>query len=121
MRLLFNDDFTKILASLIVSIISAVSLRASSIIKQRREDKKARAKNEEELNTLKKSSLRGEYLAIFNSREFSIEEKYKMTRQIYHDYKALSGNHYMDELDMKLVGMYLTNKRQSKGQHDEKE
>lgn len=65
---------------------------------------------EKEFAQLKLSSLRGEYLSIFNSKEFSIDEKYRMTREIYQDYKQLSGNHYMDELDMKLVSKYLEGK-----------
>lgn len=114
MRLLFNDDVIRVIASLIVAIVSGVSIRVSQIAKKNREDKILQHRQETELTQLKLSSLRGEYLSIFNSKEFTIEEKYRMTREIYQDYKQLSGNHYMDELDLKLVSKYLEDKRNKK-------
>lgn len=51
----------------------------------------------------KRSSLRSEYLQIYNSTEFSLEEKWEMTRPIVKEYfDVLQGNHYIHGLDKKL-------------------
>lgn len=51
----------------------------------------------------KRSSLRSEYLLIYNSREFTTEEKWSMTRNIVDEYfNNLNGNHYIHSLDNKL-------------------
>ena len=62
----------------------------------------------------KRSTLRCEYLSVYNSQFLSIEEKYNFTRVIYVDYKRLEGNHYIDELDDKLVSAYLVWKKENK-------
>ena len=52
----------------------------------------------------KRSSLRSEYLQIYNSTEFSSEEKWKMTRPLVDEYfHKLNGNHYIHGLDKKLL------------------
>lgn len=51
----------------------------------------------------KRSSLRSEYLQIYNSKEFTTEEKWDMTRDIVDEYfNKLNGNHYIHSLDSKL-------------------
>lgn len=51
----------------------------------------------------KRSSLRTEYLQIYNSTEFTTEEKWEMTRDIVDEYfNKLNGNHYIHSLDSKL-------------------
>lgn len=51
----------------------------------------------------KRSSLRSEYLQIYNSTEFSLEEKWEMTRPLVNEYfHKLNGNHYIHGLDKKL-------------------
>ena len=51
----------------------------------------------------KRSSLRSEYLQIYNSKEFTTEEKWSMTREIVDEYfNKLHGNHYIHSLDVKL-------------------
>lgn len=51
----------------------------------------------------KRSSLRSEYLQIYNSKEFTTLEKWEMTRPIIEEYLIkLNGNHYIHSLDAKL-------------------
>lgn len=51
----------------------------------------------------KRSSLRSEYLQIYNSNEFTVQEKYDMTRPLINEYiNELGGNHYIHGLDSKL-------------------
>ena len=52
----------------------------------------------------KRSSLRSEYLQIYNSIEFSSKEKWEMTRPLVDEYfHRLNGNHYIHGLDEKLL------------------
>lgn len=51
----------------------------------------------------KRSSLRSEYLQIYNSKDFTDLEKWEMTRPIIEEYfDKLNGNHYIHSLDSKL-------------------
>lgn len=51
----------------------------------------------------KRSSLRSEYLQIYNSKEFTVTEKWNMTRPLVDEYfNKLQGNHYIHGLDTKL-------------------
>lgn len=51
----------------------------------------------------KRSSLRSEYLQIYNSKEFTVVEKWNMTRPLVDEYfNKLQGNHYIHGLDTKL-------------------
>ena len=51
----------------------------------------------------KRSSLRSEYLQIYNSHDFTVEEKWEMTRPLVDEYFGnLKGNHYIHGLDEKL-------------------
>lgn len=51
----------------------------------------------------KRSSLRSEYLQIYNSKDFTNLEKWEMTRPIIEEYfNKLDGNHYIHSLDAKL-------------------
>ena len=51
----------------------------------------------------KRSSIRTEYLQIYNSTEFTEKEKWEMTRPIVKEYfDELQGNHYIHGLDKKL-------------------
>lgn len=52
---------------------------------------------------VKRSSLRSEYLQIYNSKEFTVTEKWNMTRPLVDEYfNKLQGNHYIHGLDTKL-------------------
>lgn len=55
----------------------------------------------------KRSSLRSEYLQIYNSHEFTVKEKWEMTRPLVKEYfDNLKGNHYIHGLDKKLETLY---------------
>lgn len=59
----------------------------------------------------KRSSLRSEYLQIFNSHDFTVEEKWEMTRPLVSEYfDNLQGNHYIHGLDKKLEALYTKEK-----------
>lgn len=51
----------------------------------------------------KRSALRNEYLSIYNSPMFTLEQKYGMTREIIRDYERLNGNHYLHALDKAMA------------------
>ena len=55
----------------------------------------------------KRSSLRSEYLQIYNSHDFTVQEKWEMTRPLVKEYfDNLQGNHYIHGLDKKLETLY---------------
>lgn len=63
----------------------------------------------------KRSSLRSEYLQIYNSHDFTIEEKWEMTRPLVNEYFGnLQGNHYIHGLDEKLEKLYTKEKSSGK-------
>lgn len=62
----------------------------------------------------KRSSLRSEYLQIYNSHDFTVAEKWTMTRPLVKEYfDSLQGNHYIHGLDSKLEELF--NKEKSSG------
>lgn len=63
----------------------------------------------------KRSSLRSEYLQIYNSKEFTVTEKWNMTRPLVDEYfNKLQGNHYIHGLDTKLESLYEKEKQRGK-------
>ena len=60
------------------------------------------AENYEMLKSTKRSSLRSEYLQIYNSTVLTNKQKYDITRDLVETYTNLNGNHYIHELDSKL-------------------
>lgn len=63
----------------------------------------------------KRSSLRSEYLQIYNSHDFTVAEKWEMTRPLVSEYfNTLQGNHYIHGLDEKLEGLYEKEKNSGK-------
>lgn len=63
----------------------------------------------------KRSSIRAEYLQIYNSHDFTVEEKWKMTRPLVDEYFGnLQGNHYIHGLDEKLEKLYTKEKSSGK-------
>lgn len=55
----------------------------------------------------KRSSIRSEYLQIYNSHDFTVTEKWEMTRPLVSEYFGnLQGNHYIHGLDEKLEKLY---------------
>lgn len=74
----------------------------SKIDKLKQKDELEFEENYEMLKSTKRSSLRSEYLQIYNSTEFTNKQKYEMTRDLVETYTNLGGNHYIHELDSKL-------------------
>lgn len=67
----------------------------------------------------KRSSLRSEYLQIYNSHDFTVEEKWEMTRPLVDEYFSnLQGNHYIHGLDEKLEKLY--EKEKNRGNNRQK-
>ena len=65
----------------------------------------------------KRSSLRSEYLQIYNSHDFTVQEKWEMTRPLVTEYfDNLQGNHYIHGLDKKLETLY--NKERVSGKEE---
>lgn len=63
----------------------------------------------------KRSSLRSEYLQIYNSKDFTVVEKWNMTRPLVDEYfNKLQGNHYIHGLDTKLEELYEKEKQSGK-------
>ncbi len=63
----------------------------------------------------KRSSLRSEYLQIYNSHDFTVAEKWEMTRPLVDEYFGnLQGNHYIHGLDEKLEALYEKEKNSGK-------
>lgn len=60
------------------------------------------AQNYDMLKSTKRSSLRSEYLHIYNSTLLTYKQKYDITRDLIETYETLEGNHYIHELDSKL-------------------
>lgn len=64
---------------------------------------------------VKRSSIRSEYLQIYNSHEFTVTEKWEMTRPLVDEYFGnLQGNHYIHGLDEKLEKLYTKEKSSGK-------
>lgn len=119
-RLLMDE---KVLTGLSLFIIALISLLTRSVntyiekVKKEKEEDVARQQryaNEQndKLNSIKRSILRSEYLAIYNSTEFTYDEKYIMTRHIITDYQKLRGNTYIKELDAKLASKVIMSDRE---------
>lgn len=63
----------------------------------------------------KRSSIRSEYLQIYNSHDFTVSEKWEMTRPLVDEYFGnLQGNHYIHGLDEKLEKLYTKEKSSGK-------
>lgn len=63
----------------------------------------------------KRSSLRSEYLQIYNSHDFTVSEKWEMTRPLVSEYfNNLQGNHYIHGLDEKLESLHKKEKKSGK-------
>lgn len=76
-------------------------LKSKIELMKQRQDLKF-AQNYEMLKSTKRSSLRSEYLHIYNSTLLTYRQKYDMTRELIETYETLEGNHYIHELDSKL-------------------
>jgi hypothetical protein len=111
MRFLTNPTVLTTIMSMVAAGIGYIIARVRTINNDIKVNRKINAQAQK---SQKRSTLRCEYLSVYNSQFLSIEEKYNFTRLIYVDYKRLEGNHYIDELDDKLVSAYLVWKKENK-------
>ena len=111
MRFLTNPTVLTAIMSMVAAGIGYIIARVRTINNDIKVNRKINAQAQK---SQKRSTLRCEYLSLYNSQFLSIEEKYNFTRVIYVDYKRLEGNHYIDELDDKLVSAYLVWKKENK-------
>lgn len=98
-RILHNDQFISSLVTLLIACVGYLSMRVNKLRLDTEANAEARTL---QLESLKRSALRNEYLGIYNSTEFTYEQKYGMTRGIIKGYKKLKGNHYISTLDKDL-------------------
>ena len=104
MKTIYNDLHTLFMSNTVQLALSAVIVAfcyylKSKIDKMKQKDDLDFAENYEMLKSTKRSSLRSEYLQIYNSPVFTNKQKYEMTRELIETYTNLDGNHYIHKLD----------------------
>lgn len=104
MKVIYNDLHTLFMSNTVQLALSAVIVAfcyylKSKIDKMKQKDDLDFAENYEMLKSTKRSSLRSEYLQIYNSPVFTNKQKYEMTRELIETYTNLDGNHYIHKLD----------------------
>lgn len=95
------------LAQVVNAIVIPLIGISASFLRHRHKvmDRELQEIKERELS-VKRSTLRSEYLSVFNSDVLTIDEKYRICCSIYADYKKYNGNHYIDELHTHITEMY---------------
>ena len=104
MELIYNDLHTLFMSNTVQLALSAVIVAFCYYIKAKIDRMKQKddldfAENYEMLKSTRRSSLRSEYLQIYNSSVFTNKQKYEMTRELVEAYTNLDGNHYIHKLD----------------------
>lgn len=104
MKTIYNDLHTLFMSNTVQLALSAVIVAFCYYIKAKIDRMKQKddldfAENYEMLKSTKRSSLRSEYLQIYNSPVFTNKQKYEMTRELIETYTNLDGNHYIHKLD----------------------
>ena len=104
MKVIYNDLHTLFMSNTVQLALSAVIVAfcyylKSKIDKMKQKDDLDFAENYEMLKSTKRSSLRSEYLQIYNSSVFTNKQKYEITRELIETYTNLDGNHYIHKLD----------------------
>lgn len=107
MQVIYNDIHALFMSNTVQLALSAVIVAfcyylKSKIDKMKQKDELDFAENYEMIKSTKRSSLRSEYLAIYNSPVFTNKQKYDMTRELIETYTNLEGNHYIHTLDKTL-------------------
>lgn len=107
MQIIYNDLHTIFMSNTVQLAFSAVIVAFCYYLKAKIDRLKQKddldfAESYEMLKSTKRSSLRSEYLQIYNSTVFTNKQKYDMTRELVETYTNLDGNHYIHELDKKL-------------------
>ena len=98
-KVLFNEQMITLYSTGMVALMGYV---ISQLAKLKKENETLISEQDLKLNSIKRSSLRTEYLGIYNSNYFTDEQKYGLTRDIIRSYKKLNGNHYIETLDKEL-------------------
>lgn len=98
-KIITDQAVSTVLISLILAVCGYI-VALFNRLKAHQETK--RVEEEEQLKSIKRGSLRNEYLQIYNSDKFTQEQKWGLTRDIMRDYVALNGNHYIHTLDEEL-------------------
>lgn len=107
MQVIYNDIHALFMSNTVQLALSAVIVAfcyylKSKIDKMKQKDELDFAENYEMIKSTKRSSLRAEYLQIYNSPIFTNKQKYDMTRELIETYTNLEGNHYIHTLDKNL-------------------
>lgn len=107
MKTIYNDLHTLLMSDTVQLALSAVIVAfcyylKAKIDRMKQKDELDFAENYEMLKSTKRSSLRAEYLQIYNSSVFTNKQKYEMTRELIETYTNIDGNHYIHELDKVL-------------------
>ena len=110
-RLLMDEKVLTGLSLFIIALLSLLTRSVNTYIEKVKKEKEEDAERQrriadeqsDKLNSIKRSMLRSEYLAIYNSQEFTYNEKYIMTRHLIAEYQRLRGNTYIKELDARLA------------------
>lgn len=107
MELIYKDFHTLFMSNTVQLALSAVIVAFCYYIKAKIDRMKQKddlefTKNYDMLKSTKRSSLRSEYLQIYNSTVLTNKQKYDITRDLVETYTNLGGNHYIHELDSKL-------------------
>lgn len=98
-NILLNDQVISSLVTLLLACVGYLVVKVNKL----KADTEANVETRNlQIESLKRSALRNEYLGIYNSTEFTYEQKYGMTRDIIASYKKLKGNHYISTLDKDL-------------------
>ena len=98
-KILFNEQMIALYSTAMVALMGYV---ISQLVKLKKENETLISEQDLKLNSIKRSSLRTEYLGIYNSNYFTDEQKYGLTRDIIRSYNKLNGNHYIETLDKEL-------------------
>lgn len=98
-ELLRSQVVVSSVTAVVLGVTSYLTVRLNNMSKQIELDQQAQTDMAE---STKRSALRNEYLAIYNSPTFTEEQKYGMTREIMKEYERLNGNHYLHSLDESL-------------------
>lgn len=98
-KILFNEQMITLYSTGMIALMGYV---ISQLAKLKKENETLISEQDLKLNSIKRSSLRTEYLGIYNSNSFTDEQKYGLTRDIIRSYTKLNGNHYIETLDKEL-------------------
>ena len=98
-ELLRSQVVVSSVTAVVLGVTSYLTVRLNNMSKQIELDQQAQTDMAE---SIKRSNLRNEYLDIYNSPTFTVEQKYGMTREIMKEYERLNGNHYLHSLDEAL-------------------